>query len=114
MLPSIPCAIAALPAGWPHSPCSPRSWPSPAVIGQSLRADERSTAAPPGTRTVSSRDGGAPAGSASPRRRYTVRAGDTLTGIADRTGVPLGRLQQLNPKLDSDSLQTGQRIKLSP
>jgi LysM repeat protein len=83
------------------------------VIGQSLRPDERSTTAPAGTRTVSSRDGGA-AGSSSRGRRYTVRAGDTLTAIANRTGVPLGRLQQLNPDLDSDSLQTGQRIKLSP
>jgi LysM repeat protein len=89
-----------------------------AVIGQSLRPDERSTAAAPGssaqTRTISAGDGSARRGPSRRRRTYTVRAGDTLSAIAARTGVPLGRLQQLNPRLDSDSLQAGQRIKLSP
>jgi LysM repeat protein len=87
------------------------------VIGQSLRPDGRSSATSPGasvkSRTISGGDRGA-SGSLAGRRRYTVRPGDTLTGIAARTGVPLGRLKQLNPQLDSDSLQTGQRIKLSP
>jgi LysM repeat protein len=86
------------------------------VIGQSVRPEGRSTVAPNSSakaRTIASGDGGG-SGASARRRRYTVRPGDTLTSIAARTGVSLGRLQQLNPKLDSDSLQTGQRIKLSP
>ena len=48
------------------------------------------------------------------RQTYTVRSGDTLSSIAVKTGVSLARIQRLNPKLDSNSLQTGQRVKLSP
>ena len=48
------------------------------------------------------------------RRTYTVKSGDTLSSIAVKTGVSLARIQALNPKLDSNSLQTGQRVKLSP
>jgi LysM repeat protein len=46
------------------------------------------------------------------RKTYRVRSGDTLTSISIRTGVSIARLQALNPELDSDALQTGQRIKL--
>jgi LysM repeat protein len=48
------------------------------------------------------------------RRRYTVKAGDTLSSISAKTGVSLERIQDLNPELDSQALQTGERIKLSP
>ena len=48
------------------------------------------------------------------RRTYTVKAGDTLSAIAEKTDVSLARLQELNPELDSQALQTGQRVKLSP
>jgi len=48
------------------------------------------------------------------RRAYTVKSGDTLSSIAVKTGVSLERIQRLNPDLDSNSLQTGQRVKLSP
>jgi LysM repeat protein len=48
-----------------------------------------------------------------PRRvRYTVKTGDTLGGIAEKTGVPVERLQELNPELDPQALVAGQRIKL--
>ncbi len=47
-------------------------------------------------------------------RRYIVKAGDTLSSIADKTGVSLERIQELNPKLDSQALQTGETIKLGP
>jgi len=46
------------------------------------------------------------------RRRYTVRAGDTASGIAEKTGVPVERLLDLNPDVDPQALQTGQRLKL--
>ena len=48
------------------------------------------------------------------RRTYTVRAGDTLSGIAERTGVSLAALIRLNEGVDSQTLQTGQRLKLAP
>ena len=48
------------------------------------------------------------------RRSYIVKSGDTLSSISVKTGVSLERIQALNPKLDSNSLQTGQRVKLSP
>jgi LysM repeat protein len=46
------------------------------------------------------------------RRTYTVKTGDTLGGIADRTGVTLSRLQELNPGLDPQSLVAGQKLRL--
>lgn len=46
------------------------------------------------------------------RRSYTVRAGDTPSGIAEKTGVPVERLLELNPDLDAQSLSVGQRLKL--
>ncbi len=43
---------------------------------------------------------------------YTVKPGDSLTAIASKTGVPITTLEQLNPSLNPDTLQTGQRIRL--
>lgn len=43
---------------------------------------------------------------------YTVVAGDTLSGIADRTGVPAPKLERLNPDLDAEILNAGQVIEL--
>jgi LysM repeat protein len=92
------------------------------VVDAGLLSDDsgpsRSTAAKSSaaenTRTVSERS----KSSSSKRRRrtrtYTVKAGDTLSSIAVKTGLSLERIQRLNPKLDSNSLQTGQRVKLSP
>ena len=48
------------------------------------------------------------------RRRYTVKPGDTPSGIAEKTGVPLSRIVELNPDLDDQTLTVGDRIKLAP
>ena len=45
-------------------------------------------------------------------KRYTVKAGDTPSGIAQKTGVPLSQILALNPKLDDQTLTVGERIKL--
>jgi LysM repeat protein len=66
------------------------------------------------TRTVSERSKSGKRRTSRRRRTYTVKGGDTLSSIAVKTGVSLERIQALNPKLDSNSLQTGQRVKLSP
>ncbi|MFN2616239.1 MAG: LysM domain-containing protein [Thermoleophilaceae bacterium] len=43
---------------------------------------------------------------------YTVKTGDTLGGIANKTGVPVDKLLELNPQLDPQALVSGQKIKL--
>ena len=43
---------------------------------------------------------------------YVVKAGDTLAAIAQRVGLTIERLQQLNPDLDPQALVSGQKIKL--
>lgn len=48
------------------------------------------------------------------RRTYVVRSGDTLSSITAKTGVPMGRILALNPGLDPQTLQTGQRLKIRP
>lgn len=48
------------------------------------------------------------------RRAYVVKPGDTLSVIADKTDVSLEEIQRLNPDVDANALQTGQRLKLSP
>ena len=47
-------------------------------------------------------------------RTYVVRPGDTLSSISLTTRVPLSRLNQLNPRLDAQTLQPGQRLTLRP
>jgi hypothetical protein len=49
----------------------------------------------------------------SPQRTfYRVRLNDTLGLIAEQTGVPVERLEALNPELDPQNLIVGQRIRL--
>ncbi len=43
---------------------------------------------------------------------YVVRAGDTLTVIAAKTGVPAARLAKLNPKISPTALFIGEKIHL--
>jgi LysM repeat protein len=47
------------------------------------------------------------------KRTYIVKSGDTLSAISIKTGVPLSTLEQLNPKLDADTLHTGQKVRLT-
>ena len=41
-----------------------------------------------------------------------VKPGDTPSGIAEKTGVPLSKILALNPNLDDQSLSVGDKIKL--
>lgn len=52
--------------------------------------------------------------SGTPPRFYVVKPGDVLSAIADATGVPLTRIEQLNPNVDAQTLHAGQKIKLVP
>ena len=46
------------------------------------------------------------------RTFYTVKTGDTLAAISEAQGVPIERLQELNPDLDPQALVSGQKIRL--
>jgi LysM repeat protein len=45
-------------------------------------------------------------------KTYTIKANDTLSGIAARWGLTVEALQELNPELDPQGLVAGQKIKL--
>jgi LysM repeat protein len=47
-----------------------------------------------------------------PRRSYTVKSGDTPSGIAEKVDVPLEQILELNPDLDPQALTPGTKIKL--
>lgn len=45
-------------------------------------------------------------------KKYTVKSGDTLTSISEKTGVPVSEIQALNPEIDPQILVEGQTLKL--
>ena len=46
------------------------------------------------------------------RKVYVVKPGDTPSGIAEKTGVPLEDILALNPTLDPQTLAPGTKIRL--
>jgi LysM repeat protein len=75
-----------------------------------------STTTPAATTTertsTTSRSGSSRKSSSKRPRTYTVKPGDVLSGIAEKTGVPLSRLEELNPDVDPQALRNGQKLKL--
>jgi LysM repeat protein len=51
-------------------------------------------------------------GSSKKRKTYTVKPGDTVSGIAEDNNVDVETLMELNPELDPATLSPGQKIKL--
>ncbi len=49
---------------------------------------------------------------ANKREYWTVRAGDTFGVISSTTGVPVARIQRLNPKVTSTSLFIGEKVRI--
>lgn len=43
---------------------------------------------------------------------YTIETGDTLTAIAQETGVSVNRILELNPAVDPQILVAGETLKL--
>jgi LysM repeat protein len=76
-----------------------------AIIAGSGKSDETRTPTQATTTTAAQRKAA---------RTYTVRTGDNLSSVAERTGVPVARIQELNPKVDPNALRPGQRLKLAP
>jgi LysM repeat protein len=66
----------------------------------------------PGVTSASHASGGARGPVRHVPRFYTVHPGDVMTAIADKTGVPLTRIEALNPNVFPNSLQTGQKLRL--
>lgn len=48
------------------------------------------------------------------RKYYVVQPGDTFGGIADKEGIPIARLEKLNPKLDTQLLPQKGCVDLVP
>lgn len=46
------------------------------------------------------------------RSTYKVKAGDSFAAIAEKQGVDVNTLQELNPDIDPRALQPGQKLKL--
>jgi LysM repeat protein len=46
------------------------------------------------------------------RQYWSVRAGDTFGVISTKTGVPVARIERLNPKVTSTSLFIGERVRI--
>jgi LysM repeat protein len=45
-------------------------------------------------------------------RTYTVQSGDTLGGIAAKTGTTVAELEHLNPGIDPQALRVGETIRV--
>jgi len=78
------------------------------IVHHALGAGAVRTVPPSATVPASPR----PRGRYSRRTFYRVRPGDTLSAIAAKTGVSLATLEELNPKLNPNALQVGQRLRL--
>lgn len=60
------------------------------------------------------RDGASVGASVPTKHWYRIKRGDTLSGIAIKTGVGVETIETLNPKLDARELAMGERIRLRP
>jgi LysM repeat protein len=46
------------------------------------------------------------------KKSYTVKSGDTFSGIADKQGVDVDALQAANPDVNPGAISPGQKLKL--
>ena len=47
------------------------------------------------------------------KKTYTVKPGDILSTVAEKTGLTVEQLQEYNPDIDPQALQVGQKLKLT-
>jgi LysM repeat protein len=85
------------------------------VMGSGVTGDESSSGSAGTTDLPAATD--KTATSTTPKKKkipatYTIKANDTLSGIAARWGTTVEKLQELNPELDPQGLVAGQKIKL--
>jgi LysM repeat protein len=85
------------------------------VVSSSTKDDGGSPGARDGSQPAQSTSSPKDGGGAKKRKRprsYTVKAGDTPSGIAEKVNVPLEQILELNPDLDPQTLTPGTKIKL--
>jgi LysM repeat protein len=82
------------------------------VVVSSSGVESDKGSAPPAQTTGQSGGSASQKTKAARRRSYTIKPGDTLGAIAQKTGVSVTKLEELNPALDPESLVAGQKIKL--
>ena len=89
---------------------------SPTASAQASLAATPSAEPSPSTertpRPTASPDTAEPSPTRRPRRTYTVRAGDTLSAIADRFNTTVERLQELNDIDDPSLIEPGQVLRI--
>lgn len=79
------------------------------VVGDDESDDSGGTSSlPAATEPTTTTEQGAKRGPAT----YTIKANDTLSGIAAEHGTTVDHLLELNPEIDPQGLVAGQKIKL--
>jgi len=86
------------------------------VLSASSGTDDGNEA-PGGAARPSSESATTEAADPAPKRKrkrasYTVKVGDSLGAIAEKTGVEVEALELLNPEVDAQALSPGQKLKL--
>lgn len=94
----MPAAIAS------PSPALGPSSASPSLAATSTPSPSPATSAPAETPT--------PTGKPASTRRYTVKSGDTLSGIARRFGTTVAVLKKLNGISDASRIRPGQVLRI--
>ncbi len=87
------------------------------VSGSRGTGDEQEAVTPAVERTAEQRKTADDDGERDSRRKRrpatcTGRAGDTPSGIAEKTGVPLETIEELNPELDAQTLNVGDKVRI--
>ena len=100
-------AVVMLAAGSGDNGDSGSSSPAPATEPAGGKSARKQTPTAVKTTTTPKRTG-------SSSKIYTVQPGDILSTVAEKTGVPVDRLRELNPELDANSMSVGQKIRLAP
>jgi LysM repeat protein len=81
--------------------------PAPAAVSEPTSTNGARKRTPTAAKTSTT-----PKRTASSSKIYTVQPGDILSTVAEKTGVPVDRLRELNPELDANSMSVGQKIRL--
>ena len=85
------------------------------VVGNATKGDEKEATGAQGTATPAKTTPKKKAAAAKKHRTpktYTVKAGDTPSGIAVKVDVPLDKILELNPDLDPQTMTPGTKLKL--
>jgi LysM repeat protein len=86
------------------------------IVVQSSRSTSDGSSSPPAATGTNGAKGGSKTSTTGRHRHtpstYTVKSGDILSTVSRRTGVSVDRIQQLNPGIDPQALQVGQKLRL--